>query len=145
MRKAIALVLLLMGGAQVARADEYPTLERVDYVLTCMREHGGQTVDNLYACACEIDAVAQQVPFDDFTEARTFEIYKRMPGEKGGLFRDSARAKDVVGKLDKARADGKKRCFVGKKVPHADPAKGTPQGGSAGGVPTAITPAPGGS
>ncbi|MGR8921563.1 MAG: hypothetical protein ACU85V_18260, partial [Gammaproteobacteria bacterium] len=62
-------------------ANDYPTLERVDHVLTCMKAHGGQTVDNLYACSCEIDVIAQQVNFDDFTEARTFEIYKRMPGE----------------------------------------------------------------
>jgi hypothetical protein len=70
----------------------------------------------LYACSCEIDVIAQQVAFDDFTEARTFEIYKRMPGEKGGLFRDSARAEEIIGKLEAARADARKRCFIGHKT-----------------------------
>lgn len=95
----MALVLPL-----TAAANDYPTLERVDHVLTCMRTNGGQNVDNLYACSCEIDIVAQQLSFEDFTEARTFEIYKRMPGEKGGLFRDSDRAKEVVGKLEQGPA-----------------------------------------
>ena len=80
-----------------------------------MRLHGGQTVDNLYACSCEIDVIAQQVAFDDFTEARTFEIYEKMPGEKGGLFRDSDRGDEIRAKLEAARKDAAKRCFIGMK------------------------------
>ena len=95
-------------------ANDYPTLERVDHVLTCMRLAGGQTVDNLYSCSCEVDVIAQQVAFDDFVEARTYEIYKRMPGEKGGLFRESDRGDDIVSRLAKAREDAQKRCFIGK-------------------------------
>lgn len=113
---------MLAGAPVLALANGYPTLERVDHVLTCMRMNGGQTVDNLYACSCEVDIIAQQMSFEDFTEARTFEIYKRMPGEKGGLFRDSDRAKEVVSKLDSAREDAKKRCFVGMKRKHSQPA-----------------------
>ena len=96
-------------------AEDYPTLERVDHVLTCMRLNGGQTVDNLYACACEIDIIAQEIVFEDFLEARTYEIHRRMPGEKGGLFRDSERADEVISKLNTARASASKRCFIGKR------------------------------
>jgi len=102
-------------------AEEYPTLERVDHVLTCMRLHGGQTVDNLYACACEIDVIAQQIEFEDFVEARTYEIHRHMPGEKGGLFRDSERADEVVSKLDSARASASQRCFIGRRGDTANP------------------------
>ena len=121
-RLILALATVLAGHAAIA--NEYPTLERVDHVLTCMRTHGGQTVDNLYACSCEIDVIAQKVNFDDFAEARTFEIYKRMPGEKGGLFRDSDRANEIVSQLDQARADAKKRCFIGRKKHPATSAPG---------------------
>ena len=111
MRQCIVLFLALY--VCFADANDYPTLERVDHVLTCMRTHGGQTVDNLYACSCEIDIIAQTMNFEDFTEARTFEIYERMPGEKGGIFRDSDRATVIVGELDKARANATQRCFIG--------------------------------
>lgn len=110
--RIVLLVLSIFG--QAALANDYPTLERVDHVLTCMRMHGGQNVDNLYACSCEIDIIAQQVGFDDFTEARTYEIYKRMPGEKGGIFRDNPRADELVNKLEAAREDAVKRCFISK-------------------------------
>lgn len=110
--QATAVAAALFAGASMA--NPYPTLETVDHVLTCMKREGGQTVDNLYACSCEIDAIAQQVKFEDFNEARTYEIYKRMPGEKGGIFRDNPRAAEIVGSLDKARDDARKRCFVGR-------------------------------
>jgi hypothetical protein len=100
---------------QTSFAEEYPTLERVDHVITCMARHGGQTIDNLYACSCEIDVIAKSVSLEDFTEARTFEIYKRMPGEKGGLFRNSERGDEIVALLDGARAEAEKQCFIGKK------------------------------
>ncbi len=110
-----SLNLVVVLSSMSALASEYPTLETVDYVMTCMRLNGGQSVDNLYHCSCEIDVIARQLSFEDFNEARTFEIYKRMPGEKGGLFRESARADAIVAKLEAARADAKKRCFVGVK------------------------------
>jgi len=69
----------------------------------------------LYACSCEIEVIAQKVEFEDFTEARTYEIYKRMPGEKGGLFRESEQGDVIIEKLEAARADAKKRCFIGVK------------------------------
>ncbi len=120
------LSILALALPLAAAANDYPTLERVDHVLTCMRTNGGQTVDNLYACACEIDIIAEQMPFDDFTEARTFEIYKRMPGEKGGVFRDSERAKKVVGQLEQARVDARKRCFIGKKPKQPEAVQAAP-------------------
>ncbi len=104
-------------------ANDYPTLERVDSVLTCMKKHGGQTVENLYACSCKIDVVASKVPFDIWNEARTYEIYKRMPGEKGGLFRDSKRAEEIVPILQAAEKEGEKRCFFGAKNHKAKQAK----------------------
>ncbi len=94
-------------------ANDYPTLERVDSVLTCMAKHGGQTVENLYSCSCKVDVIASEVPFDVWDEARTYKAYKRMPGEKGGLFRDSDRADEVIPILEAAEKKGEKRCFVG--------------------------------
>mgnify|MGYP001297359664 CR=1 FL=1 len=113
MKRFSFLLILLVSAA--ASANDYPTLERVDHVLTCMRLAGGQTVDNLYSCSCEIDVIAQAVNFDDFTEARTYEIYKRMPGEKGALFRDSEQGNAITKKLEIVRLEAKKRCFIGVK------------------------------
>ncbi len=108
---SIALVSALPSALNAA--TPYPTLETVDHVLTCMRENGGQNIDNLQRCSCEIDVIAQQMSFDDFNAARTYEIYKQMPGEKGGLFRESDLGQAQIEKLEAARVDARKRCFVG--------------------------------
>ena len=100
------------NGAVFRRRNKYPTLDRVDHVLTCMRLAGGQTLDNLYASSCEIDVMSGTVSFEDFTEARTYEIYGRMPGEKCGLFRDSELGDESKKKLEIARKNAKKRCFI---------------------------------
>jgi len=97
----LGAALGLAAAASVAMAEnanDYPTMDRVDHVLTCMKENGGQTIDNLQRCSCQIDVIMQTVSFEEFNEARTYEIYKQMPGEKGGLFRDSERGKELVKK-----------------------------------------------
>lgn len=96
-----------------AYAHDYPTMDRVDHVLTCMKQSGGQNIDNLQRCSCEIDVIAQQLSMEDFDTARTYEIYKNMPGEKGSLFREAADGSAAVAKLEAARKDAAKRCFVG--------------------------------
>ncbi len=114
--KVVSILLMAVLGAPVAAsASDYPTMDRVDSVLTCMQENGGQNIDNLQRCSCRTDIMMQQVTFEEFTEARTYEIYKQMPGDKGGIFRDNPRATELVGKLDAARADASKRCFVGAR------------------------------
>ncbi len=96
-----------------AAANDFPTLDRVDQVLTCMRQHGGQTLDNLYACSCSVDAVAAALSYDEFVEAGTFKGFKAMPGERGGLFRDSARGQKLVKRLDEAEENAERSCFLG--------------------------------
>jgi hypothetical protein len=111
-KKGVYLIPFLYFFPVLAIANDYPTLERVEQVLTCMKKHGGQTVDTLYSCSCEIDVIASQMAFDDFVEASTFETYKAMPGEAGAMFRDSKRGEGLTAKLQKAKQDAGKRCFL---------------------------------
>ncbi len=110
----ITPLLLAMAtfSAYAENGNDYPTLERVNSVLICMKGHGGQTLENLHACSCKIDVVASKIPFDIWEEAQTYKAAKRLPGEKGGLFRDSERADDIVPKLDAANTEAEKRCFI---------------------------------
>lgn len=123
--RRILKVLLIGLLSCPALAHDYPTMDRVDHVLTCMKRNGGQNVDNLYRCSCEIDAIARTVSLDEFNAARTYEIYKNMPGEKGALFREGEDARQAVETLDAARKSARKRCFVGARRQTVAP---TPEG-----------------
>ncbi len=110
MNLTLAMILGVTLSA-ASQAYDYPTLDRVDRVLTCMAKQGGQTVDNLYGCVCEIDAIAVAIRFDDYVEATTFRSFRAMPGERGGLFRDSKRGQALVARLEEAERAAARTCF----------------------------------
>ena len=73
-------------------AHDYPTQARVEYVNDCVARNGGK-LSQLYQCSCVIDDIANTLSYDDFVEVSTFAHYSTLPGEGGGIFRDSAEAK----------------------------------------------------
>lgn len=111
---AVALPLMVSPLAALA-LEPYPTLERTAYMLHCMGEHGGQTMDNLYSCACVVDKVMRELTLEEYTEIQTFIQYKRMPGDKGGIFRDQPRAEELLAKQQELEAAAEKVCFIKHK------------------------------
>jgi hypothetical protein len=93
--------LTLLGGAvlvsaaapvhSAAPAHDYPTQARVEYVNDCIARHGGK-LSHVYQCSCAIDRIADALSYEDFVEASTFARYSGLPGEGGGIFRDSDQA-----------------------------------------------------
>jgi hypothetical protein len=107
---SVALLLLLPG---IAAANDFPTQTRVEFVLGCMNERGGQSYDNLYKCVCLVDAVAEEMTHDEFEQAQVFSRLRSTAGERGGVFRDPDQARTLVAKLEGALERGRARCFVG--------------------------------
>jgi hypothetical protein len=96
-------------------ANDFPTQARVEYVLGCMEIHGGQSYDTLYPCVCSIDKIASKLTYAQYTEAETFTVMFKTPGERGGAFRDAPGARDLVKGLKKAQEEAKSSCFVKAK------------------------------
>ncbi len=97
---------------QAAKKFDYPTRDRVEYVLNCVAQHGGLTFVSQYACGCKIDKIAEKMSFEDYEAAKTFSLLKSTPGEAGGVFRDPQQSKDLRKQLKEAEAYGEKQCFV---------------------------------
>lgn len=92
--------------------NDFPTRDRVDYVLECVAKHGGLTYINQYACGCKLDKIAEKLSFAEFESARTFVQMQKTPGEAGAAFRDPQQSKDLRSKLKDAEAAAEKACFV---------------------------------
>ena len=93
--------------------NDYPTRDRVEYVLNCVAQHGGLTYITQYACGCKIDKIAEKLTFNEFEAAKTFTyLSKGQTGDAGGVFRDPAQSKDLRTRLKKAEAYAEKSCFV---------------------------------
>ena len=114
MRNYLGVMLIWIVPLTGVQADDYPTLDRVEYVLKCMQEQGGQTYNTLYACVCMVDQIAAHIPYADFAEAATFQQLRSTPGERGGIFRDPDRASELPDKLEQATKTAEATCFLKK-------------------------------
>ena len=98
-----ACALLLACNAVYAAEPEaaktplhnYPTVARLEYVNACMAKDSDKLAA-MYQCACAIDRIADALSYDDFLEASTYAKYATLPGEGGGIFRDSDRARQLA-------------------------------------------------
>lgn len=93
-------------------ANDFPTRDRVEYVLNCIAQHGGLTYITQYACGCKIDKIAEKLTFSEYEAAKTFSFLKSTPGDAGGVFRDPAQSKDLRKRLKEAEEYAEKNCFV---------------------------------
>ena len=114
-RVAFVLALSMAGAgappAHGAAAHDYPTVDRVEFVLECMQRNAGKQ-EFLYKCACVIDAIAQQYTYDDFVEASTAARFQSLGGERGGVFRDPPKTRDTAKRYVQVQSDAMKRCDV---------------------------------
>jgi hypothetical protein len=111
---ALTLTAALLLAAQPAHAappaNNYPTFARVQYVEECMRGGRGGVMASLYQCSCAIDHIAEHLTYDEFVEASTFARNSGLPGEGGGIFRDSEHAKQQAKLYRELEADAYRAC-----------------------------------
>jgi hypothetical protein len=113
----VVLALALSGAgagtglAQAVAAHDYPTVDRVEFVLECMQKNAGKQ-EFLYKCACVIDEIAQKFTYDDFVEASTAARFQSLGGERGGLFRDPPKTRETAKRYLQVQSDAMKRCDV---------------------------------
>lgn len=111
-RALVAAGLLLAAAAAGAAANDFPTQARVEFVVGCMNQRGGPTYDNMYRCSCAVDRMAARFAYGDFAEAETFAMLRSTAGERGGMFRDPPRARELVAALKEAESEAERACFV---------------------------------
>ena len=114
MRTSYTLVFLAALAPFQVSANDFPTQARVEYVLGCMKSHGGQSYNTLYPCICAIDKIAEAMPYQEYEKAQTLSVMIKTPGERGGAFRDAPGARKMVKNFKKLNEDVEKMCWVNK-------------------------------
>ena len=121
MKKTVISLAIFLFGAMPSMAYEYPTEATIRYALDCMTTLGGQTDQNLYTCSCRYDSIREVLPFDDYSDGKTYERNVAMPGEKGGFFRDNERGEELYNDLVKVREQADEQCIVVTQVQMIEP------------------------
>jgi len=101
-----------MLGSTAALAGDFPTSDRVEYVLECMYRHGGAQV-LLYKCSCAVDNIAKEFSYDDYIEASTVARSQGY-GQQGALFRDDPGSRNLATRYRKVQQEAERVCGVSK-------------------------------
>ena len=108
----VSLAAMSAAIPTVAAAFDYPTAERVEYVHTCMRDNPSQSQEMVYKCSCVIDAIAKQMPYEEFVESSTAAYAYTIGGERGETVRASTPAKKMADRFKEVQSRARKSCFI---------------------------------
>lgn len=92
-----------------ALANDYPTVDRADYVFACMQTNG-QTRESLEKCSCSIDQIAALLPYNDYIEAETIMSVGMRGGDATAMF-SSPQMQKKIDILKLAQVEAELRCF----------------------------------
>jgi hypothetical protein len=108
---AVSLLAATLAQAAPSKHD-YPTVDRVNYVLECLRQHPGPEYEMLSKCSCTLDKLAAQLPFDDFTSMSTATNANSIGGERGNYIRDTESLQKQIRRFRDLQSQAKKSCFI---------------------------------
>jgi len=100
-----------MSSAAV-RANDFPTLDRVQYVLECMRAHPGPQFEMTSKCSCALDALANELKYDDYVTMSTVSKAISIGGERGGAIRDAPALESQAKSYRELQTKVEKGCFI---------------------------------
>jgi hypothetical protein len=123
-RSFLSVLMLSFAATPAAIANDFPTIDRVQFVYECMALHGGENYANLYSCACTLDRIAERLSYNEYVVADSYVRMENMRGERGGLFRSSDDARRIRNRFKEMRSDAEKQCFVKRPPADASPAQG---------------------
>lgn len=110
LRPMLCATLVLLGNA--AWANDFPTVERVNYVQECMRTHPGAHFEMVSKCSCALDALAKDVKYADYVEMSTASNANSIGGERGNTIRDTEMLQVKIKRFRELQARAKKGCFI---------------------------------
>ena len=114
----VAVVLAFSATAFAAKtkvakpkANNYPTLDRVQYVLECVQNYPDKVHQEMvYKCSCAIDEIAKQISYDDFINDWTSSKAITIAGDRGAI-REHQMVKGMVKEFNDVQGSAQKTCL----------------------------------
>ncbi len=110
---AVIPAALSVAMAAPALANDFPTVDRVLYVQECMNAHPGNYYEMVNKCSCALDALARELPFDDYTQMNTAAKATSIGGERGSYIRDTEPLQAQIKRYREVQLKVQKGCFIG--------------------------------
>lgn len=108
-----------------ARRNDFPTVDRVEFVLQCAGRSSttghpaaagearvGSGHETMAKCSCAIDAIAARVSHAEWVELQTWSNARLMAGERGSQVRENPVTAGKVRRYRELMASGRRDCFL---------------------------------
>lgn len=111
---AMALSAALAGAQDEPKGGlDYPTIERVQFVEFCVREHSDRPrQEMLYKCSCAMDKIIAQMPYEEYVDASTAYFAGQVAGERGVGVRESAVGHTLADRYRAVHRAAMKDCLI---------------------------------
>lgn len=110
---AAAAAAACVLAAPPARANDFPTADRVIYVQDCIKAHSQRPpFEMLNKCSCALDTMAREVRYDEYVEMTTVVNAVTIGGERGGNLRDNESIKPQIKRYRDLQARVQKACLI---------------------------------
>ena len=96
----------------MAWANDFPTRDRVEFVVKCMHDGKGSQEELMYKCSCAIDAIAAKVDYATWVDLSTIANATTIAGERGGVLRDMKDGRKIIASYRELQQSAKKQCFI---------------------------------
>jgi hypothetical protein len=111
--RCVLATCCLLAAAAPARANDFPTVDRVLYVQECIRNNPGPHYEMVNKCSCALDRLAGEVKFADYVGMNTIVNAVTIGGERGGQLRDNESLKPQIARYRDLQTKVRKACFIG--------------------------------
>lgn len=108
----VVFALASVVFAPLSQANDFPTADRVAFVMECMRDHTGGQFELLNKCSCTVDRLAEQYKYDDYVEAQTMAKAVTIAGERGSTLRDNDDAQKAARRYKASVIEAGRACFL---------------------------------
>jgi hypothetical protein len=110
---ALALCWSFAIAQDESKSSDYPTIERVQFVEACVREHPDRSrQEMLYKCSCAMDKITTELTYDEYVEASTAYFASQIAGERGADVRESTVGHDLAGRYRAAHRKALQECLI---------------------------------
>ena len=110
--RALVGCCLLLVVANPARANDFPTVDRVLYVQDCMRAHAGPQFEMINKCSCALDALSRSIKYQEYVTLSTVSKAMSIGGERGSAIRDVPSLQPELKRYRELQGKAEKSCFI---------------------------------
>jgi len=107
-----AAMAAIAVAAFPAKANDFPTTARVEFVIECIKDSKRPVNEMVYKCSCAIDNIASKVNYDKWVDLTTIALGISIAGERGGVVRDMKDGRKLAAQWRELQAQAKKACFI---------------------------------